>query len=84
MGGPDGDSWRLRTDRWSGAGAIVPPGMPQTFDLALAGVDTSVRTRLDLSCFARTAWAARDLGAPVFRVSVDGTPRREIGFDAKL
>ncbi|QDU86458.1 Arylsulfatase [Planctomycetes bacterium Pla163] len=84
VGGPEGDGWRLRTDRWSGAGAIVPPGMPQTFDLAAAGVDTSVRTRLELSCFARTAWAARELDAPVFRVSVDGTLRRDIGLDATL
>lgn len=82
VGRPEGPGWRLRTDRWSGAGLIVQPGVIQTIDLIGAGGDTSVATRLDLSCFARTAWSAREKGGPSFRVSIDGTFARTIELDA--
>lgn len=82
LGEPLGDEWRVRSDRWSGTGLMIPPGVPQTLDLGPGDLEPSKPSprndgasgsrQLHLSCFAQTPFAARDGGTPTFTLSLDG------------
>jgi len=82
LGAPDGDGWRLATNRWSGAGFLVPTGLPQRIDLEAEWTRES--TELHLTLFALTAFAALDDAPPRFEVRVDGAVALEHELDAAL
>ncbi|QDU86459.1 Arylsulfatase [Planctomycetes bacterium Pla163] len=92
LGNPFGDAWRIRSDRWSGQGIMVPPGVPQRLELGPNGAATAGGTAdaeqvgttrtLHLSCFAQTPFAARDDGAPTFTLTLDGAPLATVELSA--